>query len=291
LTIGLALLASAPAGAASTFGSDFTRSYQGGNLVAGLNGVATHHVARSGASLPITSPITGTLVKVELRYVTGAYYYSGTTYAFRILTGSNPFVARSISGPIKPTETPSGFEPRIDTFVPTDAAERPRGVPIAAGEHLAVAASTGIYMIVGAPGATTFAKTGVDHDSGELTYDDYPADNDELQLRGTVEPDVDGDGYGDETQDNCPDRPNDPCAPGEKPAAAPPGTLPGPAPPDASTWPWPILTTDAGGPASTPAVVKRKAVRCTHRWRAKHSRRAAKKRHCASITKSKRRRK
>jgi hypothetical protein len=70
----------------------------------------------------------------------------------------------------------------------------------------------------GAAGANTKAASGV-HNSGTLDYSSN-LPNAEVLVQYTVEPDADGDAYGDETQDRCVGTPG-PCIPTLSTDAAP----------------------------------------------------------------------
>jgi hypothetical protein len=190
------------------------------------NVTLTETAPPTSATQPVTAPVSGVLTLIEGRYSAAGE----TAYAYRILSGSSPsFTSRPAT-----TDGSSGKRlTRVAPFPTTardvvgfvDSRGHPRGLPIAAGERLGVYEAGSIWSFspaTGAAGATVSSTTG-DHSSGTATYG-ASFGNLELQLRGTIEPDVDGDTYGDETQDNCPSIANDqttnPCPPPDDAAPA-----------------------------------------------------------------------
>lgn len=207
LVVALTLLAAcAAAGAAHgaiVIGSDLATEPTIGLAV---DGVGTQIAPRSGASLSVVSPSSGVLTRIRLRY--GSTDEDSGIVAFRILSGTNPFDARPATAdgaelqfPL-PANVPAGGGGFLD-YVPTDAAGTPVGIPIAAGERLGLAQeSTGMADVVAElPGdpATVAFFGGSQHLSGLLQYREESGY--ELALQGVVEPDVDRDRRGDETQD------------------------------------------------------------------------------------------
>jgi hypothetical protein len=166
-------------------------------------------------------------VRIRLKYQTGG----SATYGFRILTATgdpSKFTARpaTASGAVENQPIPESKVVTELDFTPRDGAGRAWGIPIAAGERLALYTSAAeLFALANAPGARSQSTSG-DHSSGSKTYSvvskGLGGTEFELMLQGTVEPDADGDRYGDETQDNCPTVANDqstnPCA-----ASSPPG--------------------------------------------------------------------
>ena len=109
--------------------------------------------------------------------------------------------------------------------MPTGSDGRPVGVPIAAGERLAIwlELASSPQIVAAAPGGGTRFHNS-DHTSGSQPYTGALA---HIDIQGVVEPDADGDMYGDETQDFCA---TDPTRQGH---CAPPEPEPEPTPPDA----------------------------------------------------------
>jgi hypothetical protein len=194
---------------AITIGSDLATSPF---LGLGTDASGTQTVAAPGAPNPVVFPINGVLVRIRLRY--GHTDANPGTVGFRILSGTNPFVARpaTVDGgelrfPLL-ANLPGGSDDYVD-YQPLDAFGRPIGIPVASGERLGVAQQrTGVANIVAnVTGATLVAALG-QHLSGSLSYADVS--NSELTVQGVIEPDADGDRRGDVTQDDCPTVANDP---------------------------------------------------------------------------------
>ena len=208
LASGLAAMATlavaGPAPAATVFGSDLQGDAP--NLDAGQAATFTPVAPRNGSAVPPAAPVCGVLTKMTVKHeaFTGA-----ATFKFRILNGpfSPPSPVNFTARDAGTLNVPSGAHP-VDTlpFTPEDGLGDIKGVPIVAGEHLAVVPPSSIAIIdSSATGANYFFVLG-DHSSGSQQYLDGSG-NRELFLQGTIEPDADGDGYGDETQDSCPGEP------------------------------------------------------------------------------------
>lgn len=192
-----ALAVPASAAAATTFGSDLpvpTAGLPAGNQATNVNQPA-------GTAAPAATPVGGVLVRIRLRH--GATNATPGSYAFRILSGSLPnFTARpaTASGADEKIPFPPTTAARIATYVPTDADGRPTGIPIAAGERLAIWNSAGTTPVsIAGVGMINFLA--MDHVTGPQGYGSTLG---HMTLQGVVEPDADGDKYGDETQDDCP---------------------------------------------------------------------------------------
>jgi hypothetical protein len=197
-------VASAPASAATVFGSDLAAAP---TSVFGANNVTlTNSAPRTGSSTPVTSPISGVLVRIRIRH--GAVGTTPGRYAFRILSGTSPnYTARpaTASGANETILWPANAPAGIANHIPSDADGRPKGVPIAAGERLALwqESQTSAPAILGPNGTGQSERAlATDHTSGPATYTFNG--NSHIYLQGVVEPDADADRYGDETQDGCP---------------------------------------------------------------------------------------
>jgi Ca2+-binding RTX toxin-like protein len=197
----LVAVSAPPAGAATLIGSPLTAT-----PVIHPSGVRTYVQVTPDAasSVPAAAPASGVLVAMKVKHDVAT---ADTPIAFRILSGTPPeFTARAATpdGSLAATLTvANGAAAGIDTYSPRDAAGDPVGVPIAAGERVAaVVPDTLAILAVVSPGDDA-ANVGLSHDSGTQTYTSNPSR--EALIQGVVEPDADADGYGDETQDACPD--------------------------------------------------------------------------------------
>ena len=137
---------------------------------------------------PVTAPDAGVVTRWEIR------------------AGANvtPVSLQVVRRPAGPGAQPGSEVGRSAQVTPPPNARTPYAtrIPIAAGDYIAieccttgvgsfVAPGTGATLDTWAPplGATALAPTG--------------AGTDEVLVNATIEPDADGDGFGDETQDNC----------------------------------------------------------------------------------------
>lgn len=129
---------------------------------------------------------------------------------FRIVSGTAPnFAARSVAR-LDDFQAPANAVSGFIDIVPVDGLGRAQGVPIAAGERVAIGRSSGtlgdglIFTDVDeSPGSGRFFRVGGIPDESDGTLMWSPAADQEILLQYTVEPDADGDNYGDESQDFC----------------------------------------------------------------------------------------
>jgi hypothetical protein len=199
------VLVLAPIAAASTtFGSTLGASVGFGAFG---NTVSTNVAA---ANTSATAPFDGVVTAFRVKH--GRAAASPGAYAWRILTGAaSPFDGR----PATPSGQndvylawPPNASPGIETWFPTDAQGHAVGVPIRAGELIALwtekMADGSAAPAFGAfsSGARYLRHDGSDHVSGSQAYAEFGGL--EALIQGTIEPDADGDHYGDETQDPCP---------------------------------------------------------------------------------------
>lgn len=105
-------------------------------------------------------------------------------------------------------------------------------IPVQAGDVVGMANGDGKLLIACAdksPGLTIGAGEGDPPTGSTFSFKEFPNAEARIPIFATVEPDADGDGYGDETQDQCP---TDASTQGPCPAKVTPPPLP-PAPPTA----------------------------------------------------------
>jgi hypothetical protein len=138
----------------------------------------------SSASVPVAGVVTKWGVNV-------IPYAGGISEKLKVLrpAGGNNFttVGESTSQPIVSGQ--NTFDTRI---------------PVQVGDHLgANSAVSVIYCVAGSTPADLIGAAAGDTSNGS-TADFPPATEGVLALSATVEPDGDGDGFGDETQDQCP---------------------------------------------------------------------------------------
>ena len=186
--IAVALTAVTGTAAAQTFGSNLQAGVSSLNYTCQDNGgfPPCTTVARSfdtGNPYPATSPITGILVR--MRFLTS----HSTKWTVRI--------ARAVQGGV----TGAGTGPTV-TAGP-GLVDVPVRMPIKQGDFLAV---DGDFL----PTVSSNGGGGCTDDYAPVLRDDgtlgnlIATCNPQAMMQGEVEPDADGDGYGDQTQDNCP---------------------------------------------------------------------------------------
>jgi Ca2+-binding RTX toxin-like protein len=199
----------APAGAA--YASETVGSNLAGTPNAGpaLDTTTFQTVQPTGVTMPLTPTTSGVIVKIVLKHgVSGA---DPGIYGFRILSGTLPILTARTPVEFPQFTAPANATPGTLTFVPTAngvIGGTPKGIPIAAGERLAMARLSGVagqgleMRTNGAPGAER-RTTPSAHNSGSADYTSAVAASENL-WQFVVEPDADLDGYGDESQDLCP---------------------------------------------------------------------------------------
>jgi hypothetical protein len=198
-----------PVGAAEVVGSTLNNSPT--NLICGsCSASAVQTIKVTASSLPIVPTSAGVVVSVRLKHDSSGPAPTDT-FGFRLLTsaGGTMFTAHQPAR-LPDFQFPPNLPVGIRSFVPVDEFGRPQGSPIGAGESLGMVeiftpgdSSGPAVLSAGAPatGAETKLAVGT-HNSGTLNYNINGA-NVEILVQYTVEPDADGDGYGDETQDRC----------------------------------------------------------------------------------------
>lgn len=200
-----ALLVGAPAAhGATTIGSDLSGTPAAGCVIWPNQYLCTltQLTSTSGASLALTAPSDGVITQIRLKH--GSVGSTGNSVGFRILTpaaGSNEFTARIAS----PSGTQGTFATStfaaIDTFGFEDGYGCRRGVAIHTGEQLGIYMGSPDLSVVSASGAEAGEYANENHYQGTHAYTSRAG---ELLLQATIEPDANGDGYGDETQaPNC----------------------------------------------------------------------------------------
>lgn len=198
-----AALAAAPA-SADTFGSnDMTQPLDAGAHCASYPCTVVDLTHADGSD-ETGAPFDGILTAVRLRYAG-----DGAAATFRVLRASGAGHWTNV-GPELPAALPdTGGVAATLTF--------PVRRPIAAGDALAVAGDSSIandsYLASSALRACA-RRTGLHPVGTSQSYSTSGCD-DEALLQGVVEPDEDGDGYGDQSQDGCPADPaihDGPCS-------------------------------------------------------------------------------
>jgi uncharacterized repeat protein (TIGR01451 family) len=219
------------ASAATLMGSDLSLPVQAG----ATNNTLTTFVQSQQRTLSAVSndaPVSGVLVAMKMKH---SAVGTGKSFSFRILTRNGATLQFS-SRPAHPTGSTAATltlaastPAQTDQYLPKDTTNDPVGVPIQAGEYLALVAPAntnfGWWASPTADGA--YGIFDGDHSSSSQTYGEVPTR--ELLVQGVIEPDADGDHYGDETQDACPADPASHKAPCPADVSLTKGASPNPA--------------------------------------------------------------
>lgn len=221
LVAGFVLALPASAGAASTVGSPLTEA---ANYFTACDSspdpADACTVTQTSSPDPgtLTSPVTGVITAWRLRSI------SIGTVTLRVLRPNEDgtWTAIGSSLPQSLTQRPSGGSDARYTFktriavqqgdrIGVDRDRRAGGIYRATGNS---AFSLGVWV----PPLPDFESAPPAQGEGGV----------ELMVAADVEADADGDGFGDETQDNCPkianDQSSNPCPPADRPPATSPGS-------------------------------------------------------------------
>ena len=187
-----ALLAPAAASAATEVGNECGAEHLTGGFVE-----VPESLAAGAGTLPLTVPGDGVLTSWKIKSLSaspapvriGVFRAGGSAGKFQLVDASG--------------EETAGFGP--NTFkirIPVKAGDRFGSIPAGGGTSPVSPATPTIT-----PGPTTARS------SSAATYQFAAGAQARVPIVGVVEPDVDGDGFGDETQDGCPRSKStiDPC--------------------------------------------------------------------------------
>ncbi len=205
--------------AATTIGSDLAGE-PAFACMSGTGCTATNLSDVAGRAM--TAPFDGVVVRFRVKH---GPVPPGASYRMKVLSGGLPsFALEQQTARVRFEQFAPGATEVVQT---ADAAGRPRGVPISFGQRIGVWFAPGGVGFQSAAAGQALAEHDGDHAAGRADY--TPHTGYEALINADVEPDADRDGYGDESQDNCPSVANDqgsnPC-PTPLPGGG--GTVPGP---------------------------------------------------------------
>jgi hypothetical protein len=180
----VAAMLALPAGAsaATTFGSD----------------LASAPAAGAPACPPAPAPCDAWLVATGPRDAPAGAPVDGVLVRWRLRSAG---ASRAVTPAVVRGNAVVGVEASAVMTVPGGTTDVPVRLPVRAGDLLGLRAAAQLPAAFAPSGGTRVVGGGA------------PADG-ELEVQGVIEPDADGDGYGDETQDACPgqgDRQAEPC--------------------------------------------------------------------------------
>jgi hypothetical protein len=206
LSLALAIPAAASAAGSTEFGSNCTP-----NWADALEG----SVVEGGATGEGGAPASGVITSWRLRTLAGAEPTAIRLQVWRPADRGGVFTLEAESEPVSPTATEATFPTRL---------------PIAAGDHLGISTSGANPLFSACVTENTPTEVVVIREYtevGQVGVGSEAAHDTLLPVVATIEPDADGDGFGDITQDLCP---TDASTQGPCKAPASPAPTPGPAP-------------------------------------------------------------
>jgi hypothetical protein len=187
-----ALIGASSASAATEFGS----GCQGKGVEENSSIVSLAHGA--GSPLPVAAPISGILTEWTLNTAFGAVppeeeavfsrFYRQTLNIYKPAGGTSYTVVAEAEGG------------NLDF---NGSATYPVRIPVQAGDLLGLSGAVALFCITGDPADKLGYHEGLVTGAGS-TASFEEAVGFQLPVVARIEPDIDGDGYGDETQDKCP---------------------------------------------------------------------------------------
>jgi hypothetical protein len=185
-------------------------------LQTGCTVVANVEIPQNGTILEAGSPIDGVITKFRI----WAKVEEPTTVTFRVANLSAPLVGEA--HPISATASAAGTGPTVPlhrTVEEEEVSDAPiiqefaGRLPVKKGQHLGVNGPSTLIATHNSNGSKFSYEFGPPLADGGLERTST-AFLGELLVQATVEPDVDQDGFGDETQDACPSQASTqgPCA-------------------------------------------------------------------------------
>jgi hypothetical protein len=185
VALGAALVLTVPTAAHAAPPNDFGNGCTA-NTSAGPSTIVM--TAKSGLNtLPVTAPATGIITKVSVN-VPAIPPVPTVVKTLRPTANPNEYAVISQSATFSITAGSASYDVRL---------------PVTAGDLLGVSSSLGVLLCSSASASDVVAGVASDIQPGAVaTYTPIPSRA--LPMVATVEPDVDRDGYGDTTQDLCP---------------------------------------------------------------------------------------
>ena len=178
----LAVAAPSPAQAAST---DFGNAC---SAVGGEMGTTVYTAKGPTNPLPASAPQTGVITKARITLPAVPSTLPFTVKTLRPAGGANQYTVIAQSATINAGSGTQTYDVRV---------------PVSAGDLLGTSGYAGLYCTTADAGDVVGSLNAVDAQPGSTnTY--TPTTNRAIPVVATVEPDADKDGYGDHTQDKCP---------------------------------------------------------------------------------------
>jgi hypothetical protein len=148
-----------------------------------------HDLMAWNTAAPYVAPTQGVITQLR-----GTLGMAAGVMSLKVIRPSGPTVLGSTA--------------QFTVTTPGTVASQDVRVPVQAGDALGMWIGTDTLCAREAPGTPiTVSTPAPDQQSGAITSPSAPTSNFELAVAATMEPDVDGDEFGDETQDSCPTEP------------------------------------------------------------------------------------
>lgn len=190
--MGTGLLLASSAGAAVTIGPDPLPKRTG--VVS--HGGATVFVNSVVPGATLTAPTDGVVVRWRARRGSGGGGMPADTIRLRILRSTGLLNEFTAVGTSEPHEVPGASSDPVDVY------EYPTRLPIAAGDTIGLGTTASAAPYRAETGAAYVIRKNAFADGETAVFEDEgPFPNDYALFNADIEPDCDGDGYGDETQD------------------------------------------------------------------------------------------
>ncbi len=178
------LLGASAASAATDFGDNCTGTKP---LEAPIT---LFEISSTNNPLPPAAPVSGVITKMKVNLVSAAPAFPVSLKVLRQVSSNSVLIVGEANGNV------AGGSSSIDARIPVQAGDRlgffsPSSFGAVVCEEGSGSSILGIYEGGGSPGST-------------VPFGSGPVPNTRVPLFASIEPDADNDGFGDETQDACP---------------------------------------------------------------------------------------
>src|SRR6476646_3703538 len=151
--------------------------------------ITLFEISSANNPLPTAAPVSGVITKMKVNLVSAAPPFPVSLKVLRQIGPNTVQIIGEANG------TVAGGASSIDARI-----------PVQAGDRLGFFSPSGFGVVIceGRGDSIVGAYEGGGSPGGTATYDSGPASDLRVPLFASIEPDADNDGYGDETQDLCP---------------------------------------------------------------------------------------
>jgi hypothetical protein len=180
----ISLLGATSATAATEFGDNCSGSGPTGAPV------TLFEISSTNNPLPTAAPVSGVITKMKVNLASGAPVFPVSLKVLRVLSADTLQIIGEANGNV------AGGATSIDARIPVQAGDRLGFFSPSSFGAIICEEATGDSILGAYEGGGSVG--------GTATYGSGPAGGTRVPVFASIEPDVDNDGFGDETQDACP---------------------------------------------------------------------------------------